>query len=318
MRTFKKVVGITAVLNLSLSGIGWNVFAKTEAEIREAIQDAISQLHPTDTPEWWRSLGPTAPKIVISMYENTTHIYHRLRLIDALGFFDDPVAAEFAKQQALNTQDDVIRTASIRSVGRSQGAKEDEFLARFLQHPDPDTRLTAALALKQIGDPRALTLIEKFMKEERTPWVLSKFKSEPLRPPKVLVPVASSEDRLRPEWVGTWKGYWIVPKVNSNSGLKSDPAMLRIKSQTVTEIQGDLTLRAKDKVRVFQLSNTSGKSVRFSGQLVENGQSVQQGWVFDAELILQGGFALIQFRVPKIGGTLVVRRESPPQGATQK
>src|SRR5947209_2862765 len=68
--------------------------AMTDTEIQNAVNGVIAQRHPTDTADWWRSLGAGAPHVIISMYESTTHIYHRLRLLQGLGWFDDPQAVD--------------------------------------------------------------------------------------------------------------------------------------------------------------------------------------------------------------------------------
>src|SRR5436305_8117694 len=120
MNKFSRPILLSLLLLMALPA---GADSSTDA-IQHQIESVLAQRHPTDTPEWWRSLGPPAPAVIISMYQNTSHIYHRLRLLGALAWFDDPVAVDFLKKQAESSGDDVVVSAAIKSVGISQGAKE--------------------------------------------------------------------------------------------------------------------------------------------------------------------------------------------------
>jgi hypothetical protein len=127
---------------------------RTDAELEQAIQDVIIQRHPTDTPEWWRELGPEAPRVIIGMAEKAPRLYQRLRLVEALGWFDDQRAVEYLKRQADSASNGVIRNAAVKAIGNSQGAKELEFVSKFLKHSDPQTRKAAAQAVHKINAPK--------------------------------------------------------------------------------------------------------------------------------------------------------------------
>ena len=325
---------------LALSPVG-SAAAKSAAEIQEDIEMVLKQRHPTDTGDWWKGLGPNAPSVIMKMYEDSEHIYHRIRLLQGLGWFDDPASVEFIKQQAQSTPDDVIRNAAIKSVGISQGAKEEEFIAKFLKHSDPQTRLAAAETLKRINDAQARAILEKYMAEEKAQWILQRLRNE-RSTPRALVPVTSSEDRLSPDFAGTWEGFWVAPVVDSLKALESDPAVLRLKVENATTVSGELSLKVAQpqgssvRTRSRTLKVTAkGKAAHFSGILVEQespsvAASARPGgaadgapeatprahrevrtreYSFEADLVHRAGALMLEVRSPAIGATLIVRRE---------
>lgn len=301
-------------LILTLASIVW---AKTDTEIEDTIQATLELRHPNDTADWWRGLGLETPRIIISMFEKSTNIYHRTRLIQALGWFDDPAAVEFLKRQAQNTTEDMIRLHSIKSVGRSQGVKELEFLSKYLKNADPQTRLAAGEAIKRIGDPEALKVYENYLKEERTPWIVNKLRRELPRASVPLAVVASSENRLNPDFFGEWKGYWIFPKPGSSNELQSEAALLHLKSESGTELKGVLSLKYKGKTRVFNFVKASGTASKFSGKLLQASPlghtlASREEWGFEAELVRQAGALMVQIKVPQPGAILLVRRSPNP------
>lgn len=185
--------------------------ALTDSEIEEKIQDTLSQIHPTDTPEWWRALGAKAPKIIIEMQKKVNTTYQKLRLVEALAWFEgDKDAKEFLKNE-VNNEEDVIRNAAIKSLGRSQGASEVSTISKFLKHRDPQTRVAAAETLRAIEDPEAKKVFSEYLKEEKSTWIVNRIQgvtptSKPFK--------ANIKSALQ-NFVGIWNGYWIRPKDKS-------------------------------------------------------------------------------------------------------
>lgn len=307
------VLLLASVLALGASRSG---FAYTDSEIEELVMGSISELHPKASAEWWRSLGAGASRVMMKLYEKSTRIYHRLRLTEALAFFaDDPKVADFLKQQADSTPDDVIRHAVIRGIGATLGAKESDFLGKFLSHSDPDTRFEAAQALQKIDDPRAKTLLEKFRSEEKTPWILSRLNNELPKNPRPLQPSGSSEDRLNPALAGEWKGLWITP-VSGNptsgegdgTGFRAEAANLSLVAENGSELKADLELKAGKSglAKRISIPRIQARKNRVFGTLPAG--ALDPGVVaFEGELREEAGTMLLELRAPKLGATVVLR-----------
>ncbi|MCM2322912.1 MAG: HEAT repeat domain-containing protein [Oligoflexia bacterium] len=305
---------VAAIALVFVAGLA---FAATDAEIQEKVQDIIMERHPTETPEWWRALGPEAPRVLIGMYEKSTHIYHRVRLLQGLGWFDTPEAAEFLKAQASSTTEDSIRTTAIRSVAHSQGMKEAEFLSKFLEHDDVHTRFAAADALRRLKDPRADEIVARYLKTEKTPWVAGKLEGKLPEPRGKFTSVASSEDRLSPDFNGEWRGFWLLPPKLSEPGMTSEAATVRLKLDGPNAVKGELVLVRKGKPRTYWFDKATGKGLKLSGSLIDVPVPAPsprplapspEELVFEAELSQQAGHYLIDLRSKRIGATLVVRR----------
>ncbi|MEK6706714.1 MAG: HEAT repeat domain-containing protein [Bdellovibrionota bacterium] len=311
MRIFALAVILAAGI---VASVPQNVFCATDSEIEESIRDVLAQRHPTDTPEWWRVLGPSAPGIIVKLYENTSHTYHRVRLIEALGWFNDRAASEFIKQQAERTGDDVIRNAAIRSIGASRGTQDVEFISKFLGHKDPQTRLTAAEALRRIGDQNANKVLEKYMAEEKASWIVAKLKGEPPVPRAKLPVVSTSEDKadlsFSRDFSGTWKGYFIAPKAAASTALVSDEAVMTLHIENTTVLGGELLVKRKKQSQKFSIQKTTGKAARISGTLVKrisNTNSMELA--FDAELVRHPGVLLLTGRISRLPGVFVLKRD---------
>ena len=161
------------------------VQAETDRQMRRAIQDVLSQRHPTEGEAWWRALGKNAPKVVTAMFKETEALYQKLRLVEALGYFDDPDAVKFLKSLFMSTTNSVVRQSVLRSLAMSQKMKEESFLTEALSDSDPHTRLAAALALRGTGEPNALTIVDNYKKGEKTAWVLTRLNAKPISPGKI-------------------------------------------------------------------------------------------------------------------------------------
>jgi hypothetical protein len=278
-------VGLAVVAGLSGTRQAW---ALTNDEVKAQIEEVLMERHPSDTPDWWRSLGSNTPGVIISMYERTSYTYKRVRLLQGLAWFDVPEAVEFLKRQAESTEDSVIRNVSIRSIGFSQGKKETDFIAKFLNSQDPQTRYAAADTLQKLNDPHASEVLEKYLKQEKTPWIAPKLKGELPKPALPLTPVGSSEDRLAPEFAGEWSGFWIVPKGAGEKGMESLPVAFQLKNQEqgadkpgaqpIGAVGGELMIqekttaeklpKKKEAPRVFKFDRVAGKGTHITGVLM--------------------------------------------------
>ena len=315
---------------LILSALSNHVFAatpRTDAEIEETARNILMSRHPDDTPEFWRGLGAGTPRVLIRMYESESSVYRRMRLIEGISaFVDDSVAVEFIKGQADRTSEGVIRNNAIRMIGVAQGAREEEWLAKYLVHPDPHTRVAAVGALKRAG---ADARVEKFLNEEKVPWVKAKIKGEAPRPLGALTPAATSEDRLSSEFTGTWRGFWVSPKPGEKQGMISQPTQLQLKVSGLAEIGGQLSLKfvrsqeagsspGEARVRNMTLARASGKGTRWTGSWIEEisapsaqipGGARREEQPCEAELVQQSGSFLMQIKLPRTGGMIVLRRD---------
>lgn len=163
------VVAFFAVISGSVAA------AKTESEIESTITETLLQRHPSDNADWWRGLGPGTSKIIIRMYEGESSVYRRIRLLEGLRWFgDDKTVLAFIKKQVEKSSNVPLKTAALKAVGKAGGAKEVDYLGKYLKHQDARTRLAAAETLLEIDDKQARVLVEKFKTEEKAEWVVKK------------------------------------------------------------------------------------------------------------------------------------------------
>ena len=239
------------MLALLLPGIA---AASGDADIQHAVETVIMDRHPHDTPDWWRGLGAGAPAVIEQLYGTDTSTYHQMRLLEGLGAFtDDSAAVSFIEQQAEQTPDAVVRNAAIRSIAAGQGASQEDWVAKFLHNEDPHTRLLAAELLRKMGTASASAKVSEFMSGEKQPWVLAALRGEAPKPSGQLTPSGSSEDRLSPEFTGTWRGYWLAPRTDSQVGMTNEPVELKLSVHGVDALSGDLRLKQKSRIRSMSL-----------------------------------------------------------------
>jgi hypothetical protein len=325
---------LAAALLFSPFAMATSASAYTDAQIQQIVGDKIMERQPTDTPQWWQGLGENAPGVLIGMYTSETNIYHRIRIVQGLGWMDSPEAVSFVEQQAQDTDTDVIRNAAIRALGNGQGAKEEDFISKFLKNPDPQTRLAAAESLQKIKDPRAQDLVAAYMKEEKTPWLLDKLSGKQLGATG-LSRVSSSEDRISSDFEGTWRGYWVSPK-DHGSGMQTAQVVLQFKAPSAANsIQGNLTaITHKVSARDFQISDGTGKGVNVAGNLTEtpaplsanlstSGTSAAASrtaaqpmpslkptqFEFQSTLSRMKGVLIMEMRIPSMTAVLVMKKD---------
>lgn len=176
---FAIIVGISGFVLESYAGSADSV--GSNEEIRAAIEATLKIRHPTETKDWWHSLGSNTPSVIISIFKEDKNTYHQIRLIDALAWFDTPAAVEFLKEQAAHHDKNIVRRAAIRSVGLSQGIKEQSFLKLGLESSDPHTRLVTARIFSNLKDPASKQIVKEFLKKEKTEWISTSVRHRTVR-----------------------------------------------------------------------------------------------------------------------------------------
>ncbi len=315
---------------LQFVGLGWLIFflgcassfARTETELRRIIDGALAQQHPKESGDWWRSLGPDAPKTMITMYRESDHIYERMRLLHALGWFDDPQAVDFLKSEAQGTEEDVIRNAAIRAVATSQGAKESEWVAGFLKHADADTRYATAEALQAMNDAGANEKVQAHLSREKVGWIGQKLKQEQVasrsngsavvQAPQKPAPVKL--DVLSPELAGVWEGFRIS---ESKSGeLQSEKVTVELLAPAQASAGGWAgTIRSgAGGAQLYTFSSVVGKANRFRALLIPSdklqGKQKAVGVSVDAQAFQSETGRALELRAPEKGLFFVVRQRA--------
>lgn len=302
-----------------------------QPDLEEIIQDKVSQRHPSDTPAWWQSLGPDAPKAIIDLYDKAGGIYERTRLLGGLSNFHDPDSVAFLKKQAENSQQDVIRNSAIQAVGSAGGSADVEFLGKFLDNEDPQTRVAAGKALRKINDPKGNALLQKFYSKESLPWVkdrVQEFSPVKLGSGGPLLRIASKTPvTLKAEWTGSWKGILIVPsKQASVQSSGQGSGLIRLDAQASTQIENSTTLKGELSFQLppltaspgstprsvtVQFSQVSGRDTHVSGWLKSDVLKVwgaKEGSVhFDGELIERGDVRLFKVESRELMLTVILR-----------
>lgn len=301
-------------------------FAKTPDEIRGAIEAILTHRHPKDDAKWWRELGPEAPAVIISMYRSSEEIYERLRLLQGLAWFEDSRAIEFIKEQAQKSQESSIRNAALRTLGISQGAKEIEFVAKYLDHSDPQTRIAAAETLQAMNHSQSQKVLEAYYPREPLPWVVSRSKGLLPSEASGFKIVSHFKERLDPQWAGSWMGYWILPLPPTEKAEVAEAGMQSWKAQLTLQLnseqlgRGELRLEREGRTGAPPVQKISkkgevrlqGKGVRAYLQWTEKTLAPsKESWGGEAELtVLHSlqGVVLLGLRVQEIGGILWLRK----------
>lgn len=158
--------------------IGQSAYSTTDEEIREKIHDTIKVRHPVDQPEWWRSLGSQAPHVIISMYNETSSTYEKIRLIEALAWFDDPAAVSFLKGVYEKSGNAILKEAALKSIAVSQNSNEQEFIDKGMKRSSSKAKVRIARAMERSGDPEKARLVDGILKNEKDPWVINQVREQ--------------------------------------------------------------------------------------------------------------------------------------------
>ncbi len=183
--------------------------ALADAGLRAKIEAIIRVRHPQEAGETratWLALGKDAPPVIREMARETTSTADKMRLTQGLAWFGEPADLEWIKNEARKTEKSVVRNNAIRTVVATRGAAESAFYSEFLQHPDAQTRVEAARALKKSGDFEG---VKKWEEAEPVDWVKQRARGEKrvTTAPKAPLPMRSSSDlKFSREFLGTWSG----------------------------------------------------------------------------------------------------------------
>lgn len=308
------------------SACGLNAWALAAEPTREAVSksvdDLLAQMHPRETVETWRALGPEAPGVLIEKYGQTTHSFKRARIRRALGAFDDPVAVEFLKKEALSQQNAAARGDALRAIGLSQGPKALDFLEGFLTHETPQTRLVAADVIRQMPGREARKAYEGFLAREKTPWVREKLE----RAEQWAIrsrPGARSSGESDGGFQGKWRGYWIAVE---GTALRSLTAELEFRNDASAQLsvwpmaggKKGKKARIPGPVQKFNLSGIQGAGSRVRGRIARDSEKdPSRASGFEAERgEARPGFQLLRLKTED-GSTLVAERAVPVPIPTQ-
>ena len=269
------------------------------SDIRREVERVLKERHPTDTPEWWRGLGSSAPDALIGMYGETTSTHRRARLLQGLGWFSEPRAVEFVKQETVKAENKSLRKAGIRAVGAAGRPEDSEFLAGFLKDADPNVRLAAAVALShREQDPSARSALEQYRGDEKIPWVLERLDSRSAVPAASPFRRAVPSSGRSPDFAGEWKGFWIAPRAG-RVGLAAREAALRL-------VAGRGGLAGAITFTPSPGEETALKPFDVKGGVTQ-GERLQ-GEGFSAEVRNEAGRSILRFDVPALGAVFVAER----------
>lgn len=254
-----------------------NPVGPSEQEIERRVMDAVRQHHPTEGPDWWRGLGPKAPAVIIRLYRQTRNTHHQQRLLQALGWFNDPIAAEFVREITRSTNSSLMREAGLRTIVIAEGESAAAFVSEFLGHREPATRFAAAQALRSIGTAEAQAQYEEYLQSESVDWVRRRLEAAPppaplvglngrtrsAQAPELIRPGESSAAALREG--GKWAGVWLVPS-SGGEGVQAVQAKVRVSKDGT----GALELEGGDRFRIRGMSVQAASGYGFV-QRVDSG-----------------------------------------------
>lgn len=271
---------------------------KSSTEMESAILEILKQRHPSDRSETWIALGDQAPLVIIEMYEKIKNTYHKVRLLEGLGWFDRPEALEFLKKVAQQSENSVTRNTAIRSAVMGHGVKGVDFAKGFLEHSDPQTRLAVAKALtwvqvngkENLEKDLASEILESYLAAEKTSWVVKQVRSNAARLNQSRVTPANFSDLRKKKLVGKWVGIWFRPQKGNPSFISEAVSLVLFpgaSSSGELHIQGAgkvrlgsqsrLKTRSKgqDSIQEFRFSSFQVEKTGFQGKLewTENGKT---------------------------------------------
>ncbi len=126
----------------------------SEIDVQAAAADAIGALKLGEAFEDLRQA-----------YRNTSEWLLQLSIVAALGEMGDPRSFDLLTE-ALGSSIDLVQTAAISSFGELGDLRAVPLLAPYATHPDWQIRYRLVQALKQLGSPEALVILEKMTNDE--------------------------------------------------------------------------------------------------------------------------------------------------------
>jgi len=257
----------------------------SESEIEAAITQTLKQRHPSDTPEWWKGLGPKAPAVIRRMYEQSRKTYHKVRLIQALGWFHDPENKDFIKEQVTNSDLAVVRNYGLRTLAIGFEDQEIEFLSKYLRHANLETRYFAADAIKRIADSTgsedAKAILEHFSETESSKWIVEKLegKKPKVQFSKKLVPTEVEVARKELVLPHSFKGKWVAfaPELKKDRSqavfleLSQPIGKMVVLSPLIRPLVLDLDNITIDEAGIIK-GEVKGSKSKFTAQMIGEGE----------------------------------------------
>lgn len=275
-----------------------------EGEIQKRIEQILSERHPSDDSQDWKSLGKNAPKVILKLIRKEEKVYRRIRLIQALAWFEDPEAVEFLKDTIQNSENRMFRDKAIQTYALSQGERSIGLIRPFLEAQNEHTRLLVARvfqSLAQSGSEDAKKILADYEKKEKTPWVLARLKSTGVDKKKLL----QAERKKKKEAsviLGVWKGYWVfLEKKQDHSSLKVKTAQLEILPDG-KRFKGKLKIEKQKEVILLTQMAPSGLRTLNSVWKNDLTKRVSGEWSREKDALV------LRLEVPHLGATLVLSR----------
>lgn len=117
--------------------------------LQDQITERLRRIHGVDNPrETWRALGPEAPAVMIAMFKKSDVHMDRLRLLEAIGFFEDPVAHRFIKDELKSNSSSLERSACLRGLSNAGDADSIKIIQEFTNDSDLNVRKEASRLIK--------------------------------------------------------------------------------------------------------------------------------------------------------------------------
>ena len=98
-------------------------------------------------------------------YNNSSEWLLKLSIVAALGEMGEPQSFALLKD-ALNSDIELIKTAAIGSLGELGDLRAVPLIAPYATHPDWQIRYRVVQALKHLGSPEALCILESMADDE--------------------------------------------------------------------------------------------------------------------------------------------------------
>jgi HEAT repeat protein len=171
------VIWLSTALNILLAGPGARPAGRAE---RATVEERLRANTPTTSAAGWHALGTGVDEVLSAIADDTkVDLRVRGRAVSALGavptrpgraFLEKIISQKAASNDA--TDKFILRKAAV-ALGWIGGTGVPAQLGPLLQHPDPDVRLDAAIALGLTRSAGAADLLRKRFDVETIPKVRS-------------------------------------------------------------------------------------------------------------------------------------------------
>ncbi len=164
---------MVTVVVLSLYAVLGFAGSTTAPPVSDEVKTAIyAEGKPVDA-SWLKSRSTNADSL-IALYQNESHIRHRLRLIQTLGNFSDIRTVNFLKERISPTENKIVRMNAIRALANSLNVQSVPVLQTLLGDTNPHIRVQTAETLLDLNTPEANASVQNFLSSEKVDWVSAK------------------------------------------------------------------------------------------------------------------------------------------------